>query len=437
MSTALISIAGLMGKTQLSLAFSPSTGPPPVAVTSQISDLLAGGCAIAIGVSGGKDSQACAIRTAKYLDVIGHTGPRVLVHADLGVIEWKDSLPACQRLAPHLGLELIVVRRKAGDMLARWRKRWENNVARYRDLSCVRLILPWSTPSMRFCTSELKIAPISSALKKRFPRHHIVNVSGIRRQESTSRSRMPVSANEPRLQRKGYAGVTWNPIIEWTIDEVLAEAAHSGLALHEAYTRYRSSRVSCVFCIMSSAADLSAASACADNREVYIAMVELEAASSFAFQSTRWLADVAPHLLPADLASRIEQAKVKAKLRRAVESEIPRHLFYTKGWPTSIPSATEADLIASVRRRISEMLDLGASYLTGESVHARYEALMDAHLRLDENTARQNILELVGTCRSGLGHAFRAFDEPPNQALATADFNKESRPDKLVEMEMS
>lgn len=378
MSSAFIPIIELTGKAQLSLAFNPSPQPRSVAVTPQVSDMLAGGCAVAIGVSGGKDSQACAIRTTKYLDVIGHTGPRVLVHADLGVVEWKDSLPACQRLAAHLGLELIVVQRKAGDMLARWRKRWENNVVRYRNLSCVRLILPWSTPSMRFCTSELKIAPISSALKKRFPRHQIVNVSGIRRQESPARSHMPVSANEQRLQRKGYAGVTWNPIIEWTIDEVLAEVAHSGLVLHEAYTRYRSSRVSCVFCIMSSAADLSAASACADNREVYIAMVELEAASSFAFQGTRWLADVAPQLLPADLALRIEQAKAKAELRKVIESEIPRHLLYTKGWPTSIPSATEAELIASVRLRVSEMLNLGASYLTGESVQARYEALMDA-----------------------------------------------------------
>ena len=54
-------------------------------------------------------------------------------------------------------------------MMKRWLKRWTNNLARYRSMACVKLILPWSTPGMRFCTSELKSAPIASALVKRFP----------------------------------------------------------------------------------------------------------------------------------------------------------------------------------------------------------------------------------------------------------------------------
>jgi hypothetical protein len=145
MSQAFFAIADLLSEQQFPLSFGPPE-PPSVAVTPEISEMLAAGCVVAIGVSGVKDSQACAIRTMTYLNEVGHTGPRVLIHADLGRIEWKDSLPTCERLALHLGIELIVVRRKAGDMLARWQKRWENNVARYRDLSCVRLILPWSQP---------------------------------------------------------------------------------------------------------------------------------------------------------------------------------------------------------------------------------------------------------------------------------------------------
>ncbi len=138
-----------------------------------------------------------------YLDEIGHTGPRVLIHSDLGRVEWRDSLPSCERLAHALGWELLVVTRQAGDMLARWEGRWQNNVKRYADLACVKLILPWSTPSMRFCTSELKVAIISSALRKRWPTQEIVNVSGIRRQESAARSKMPVSVRMPQLCRKG------------------------------------------------------------------------------------------------------------------------------------------------------------------------------------------------------------------------------------------
>jgi hypothetical protein len=142
---------------------------------------------------------------------------------------------------------------------------------------------------------------------------------------------------------------------------------------------------------MSSSSDLAASSACADNQEVYVAMVELEAVSTFVFQGTRWLADVAPHLLPADLASRISQAKKVAELRKAAESEIPGHLLYTKGWPTSLPSASEADLIANVRGRVSQLLNLNANYLTGESVQERYASLIDAKRAREQRPLRSRI----------------------------------------------
>lgn len=192
----------------------PSSHPNRVALTPEVTQLLAKDCVVAIGVSGGKDSDACSLAVSHYLDEIGHAGPRVLIHADLGRVEWRDSLPSCERLAAKIGWELIVVQRKAGDMLARWEGRWANNVKRYQELSCVKLILPWSTPSMRFCTSELKVDVITSALKKRFPTRDIINVAGIRRQESANRSRMPVSAPLAKLQRKGYVGLSWNAIIE-------------------------------------------------------------------------------------------------------------------------------------------------------------------------------------------------------------------------------
>lgn len=148
-----------------------------VALTPEINALIASDCVVAIGVSGGKDSDACAIATARYLDEVGHMGPRVLIHSDLGRVGWLDSMPSCERLAARLGMELMVVRRKAGDMLSRWQGRWRNNVARYAELSCVKLVLPWSTPALRFCTSELKSAVIASELRKRFPTQEIVSAT--------------------------------------------------------------------------------------------------------------------------------------------------------------------------------------------------------------------------------------------------------------------
>jgi hypothetical protein len=64
-----------------------------VVVTDEIAALLAAGAPVAIGVSGGKDSCAAALATVEHLDAIGHQGPRVLIHSDLGRVEWRDSLP--------------------------------------------------------------------------------------------------------------------------------------------------------------------------------------------------------------------------------------------------------------------------------------------------------------------------------------------------------
>lgn len=353
-------------------------GVRSVATTPEVDQLLAAQCVVAQGISGGKDSAALALAVAKHLDAIGHKGPRVLVHSDLGRVEWKDSLPACERLAKYLGWELIVLRRNAGDMLARWEGRWANNVARYEALSCVKMILPWSTPSMRFCTSELKSNLIASALRKRFPTHHVLNVVGIRREESPNRSKMPVAARNPMVARRGFIGMTWNAIIEWPVQDVWAEIAESGVPAHEAYERYGSSRVSCVYCIMSSGADLLAAVGCEDNHDVYRSMVELEAESTFAFQGARWLADVAPHLLGDDLAKRVAHAKAMAIVRQQAEAELPKHLLFTKGWPEGLPTPQEAELIASVRRRVNAALGLSSQFLDADSVMQRYSELLAA-----------------------------------------------------------
>ncbi len=350
----------------------------PVATTPEVQGLLVNGGAVAVGVSGGKDSQACALAVSKHLDEMSHRGPRVLVHADLGRTEWKDSGPTCERLAAALGWELMVVRRKAGDMLDRWEARWASSVKRYAELSCVKLILPWSTPQMRFCTSELKVDQISAALKKRFPGLPIINASGIRREESPTRSRMPVAAPMAKLQRKGLPGMTWNPIIEWSIADVWQSIRDAGLQPHEAYARYGVSRVSCAFCIMSAEADLRAATGCRDNDDLYRAMVGLEARSTFAFQGSRWLADVAPALLGAELAALVSRSKAAALARVQVESEIPAHLFYTAGWPTAMPSREESEVIASVRRRVANLVGIDAQCTTGEGVRERFAELMAA-----------------------------------------------------------
>ena len=247
--------------------FEPIWSPSrEVLVTPEITSALEAGAAVAIGVSGGKDSAVTALATIDYLKDLGHCGPRVLIHSDLGRVEWRQSLPACHRLADRLGLELIVVRRETGDLLDRWRSRWENNVRRYAEMSCVKLILPWSTASMRFCTSELKTSIICRALVQRFAGQTILSAIGIRRQESPNRAKAPVAKQQPKLASVSQRtqGWDWHPILDWTAHDVFGYLEERGFALHEAYTVYGSSRVSCCFCVLSAQRDLAAATRCAE-----------------------------------------------------------------------------------------------------------------------------------------------------------------------------
>jgi 3'-phosphoadenosine 5'-phosphosulfate sulfotransferase (PAPS reductase)/FAD synthetase len=313
-----------------------------IALTPTITTLLSAHAPVAIGVSGGKDSDAAAFATDEHLDAIGHAGPRVLIHSDLGRTEWTESLPQCERLAQRLGLELIIVRREKGDMLDRWLTRWRNNVARYVNLECVKLILPWSTAAMRFCTSEMKTAVICRDLVKRFPGQTIVSVAGIRRDESPNRAKAEISKRQNKLTSATHqtTGYDWLPILDWTKQDVIDLHEARGFPLHEAYRT--NSRVSCVFCILASKADLVASTTRPEHAPLYRAMVDLEISSTFAFQDSGWLGDLAPSLLTPAQRTGLAEAKRRARERTRIEAEIPGHLLYTKGWPTCMPTRDEA-----------------------------------------------------------------------------------------------
>lgn len=295
-------------------AISVTGASSPISIDPIITDLLGHGAAVAIGVSGGKDSQAAALATFRHLDRIGHTGPRVLIHADLGSVEWKDSLPACERLAAFLGSDLTVVRRKQGGLMEQWETRWRSNILRYENLSTVTLVPCWSTPRMRFCTSAQKTAQIHSELKRRFKGIPIVSVIGIRRDESSHRARAEI------VDRDKATGIwTWRPILDWSAAAVFEEIDTSGLEPHPAYRQFGMTRVSCRFCIMSSLADLTAATCQVETHDLYREMVGLECRSTFAFQGGRWLGDVAHHLLSAEMQDAFATAKDNAARRRAAE----------------------------------------------------------------------------------------------------------------------
>lgn len=369
----------------------PARAQTPVATTPDVEKLLAANAPVAIGVSGGKDSTAVTFATLAHLDSIGHAGPRVLVHADLGATEWADSLPACQRLAEATGLELVVVRRKQGGMMERWEQRWRDNVARWLALSCVKIILPWSTPSMRFCTSELKIDQITRELSRRFPGQTIVNVTGIRAQESTERAKAAVSSCQPKLTSKTHktTGVNWNAILTWSIGDVWASHDAHGFGRHEAYTVFGASRVSCVWCILATEDDHRAGARDPRNHALGRRMVCLEVASTFGFQGSRWLGDTVADLLTTEQVAAVAAAKSRAKRREAAEARIPTHLLYTKDWPTCIPTQDEAELLASVRAEVAAAMGLEPTFTDPAAIIARYTELMAEKARRDRLKAEK------------------------------------------------
>jgi len=363
---------------------------PPLALDPVIEDLLVRNVPIAFGLSGGVDGATACAYTLQALKERGYTGPCIGIHSHLGRIEHTDSLPACQRLCNQLGLELVVVQRLAGDMMDRWLQRWNDNVARYTALLCVKLILPWSTAAMRFCTAELKTALIGRELVQRYHMQTILSVIGIRWDESPKRAKTPIWSPQVKLESKTFAttGYNWHPILPWTKEQCFAYHQARGLHVHEAYSKWGMSRVSCVFCILARFADLVSATKNPDYHEIYRELVWLEIISTYSFQPDQWLGDIAPALLPEDMRDGLARAKGKAKMREAAERRIPGELLYTRNWPTSVPTWDQAALLSEVRQSVAEIMGLSISYTDPEAVRGRYAELFEEKTRRDEELVR-------------------------------------------------
>lgn len=349
--------------------------PPPIGAA-----LSAGAWAV-FNLSGGKDSSAALFAGMRALDALGHPRQRrFAIHADLGRAEWASTPGMVERLAALAGLELMVVRRGAGDLFDRWEQRFANGKTRYEALETYNLIGPWSSAALRFCTSEAKAQVIGSAVARQLRGETIINVLGIRRDESTARSRTPEWKPDTRFaapgNRAGTAMMLWHPIVAWTSADVFA--AHRALAvpLHEAYTAYGSSRLSCRFCVLQSLADARASAGAADNRDALLHLVELEARSTFSFQPGRWLADTAPHLLPRSLLRDIVAAKQDALQRRALEAALPAGLRFVQGWPPRVPTLSEAQSIAACRAVILARHGLANQFPDGPAVRRRFAELL-------------------------------------------------------------
>jgi 3'-phosphoadenosine 5'-phosphosulfate sulfotransferase (PAPS reductase)/FAD synthetase len=372
-----------------------------IALTPEIEQLIEQNAVIAFSVSGGKDGAAAVLATEAELKRRGHTGPRVLIHAHLGQIEHRDALPSCERLAALTGLELIVVDAPGGGMIPAWRRRWQRNMQRYIQLRCMKLIMPWSSAKMRFCTPGMKSGPIARTIVARFPGQTILSVTGIRRAESARRRTAPIAKPDELLKSKKHrtTGIAWHPILHWSEEDVWHIHAQHGLIQPEPYRVWGLKRLSCAACVLSSLHDLQASARCPDNHAAFREVIALEIESTFSFQEKRWLADVASHLLSDTDRELLEQAKAKAARRAAAERRIPKALLYSEGWPTKIPTLAEARLICEVRQQVADIMQLPVQYLAPDAIIERFEELIGEKEQKEQRKKKS-----------------KAASTPPNQA---------------------
>lgn len=358
-----------------------------IALDVAIADALAQDPIIVFSLSGGKDSSAATLATIAFLDAIGHPAKnRYAIHADLGLIEWPTTTDFVAQIAAELALPLSIVQNSTKGLLPRWRQRFENAKRRYANLETYNLIGPFSSASLRFCTSDTKIGPIGSHLAKAHRGRTIISVVGIRREESASRASAPVSRQDTRFaspsNRFGTKMITWHPILEWSADEVYAYHEARQFPLHVAYTRYRMSRLSCAHCVLASAADARKSIDSGQNEASLNEIVELEITSTFSFQPTRWLSDLAPATSYPDLTSALATAKSLGTERKTLESQLPSDLRFTRGWPPRVPDMDEAKTIAMAREVILAHHNLPNLYPTPAAVTDRFARLHACKPRL-------------------------------------------------------
>lgn len=192
-----------------------------------------------VNSSAGKDSQAMLDLVVEEASAAGVRSRIVVVHCDLGRVEWPGTRELAERQAEHYGLRFEVVRREQGDLLAQ---------VRHRRM--------WPDPARRYCTSDQKRAPALKLMTKLADEHRercsrpvrILNCLGLRAEESRARSKRVPFERDERASSGRRTVDRWLPIFSWTIQEVWARIRASGVPYHPAYD-LGMPRLSCSFCI--------------------------------------------------------------------------------------------------------------------------------------------------------------------------------------------
>lgn len=287
---------------------------PALAIPPIIDRMLQCGAALAISISGGKDSQAL-LSTLAPLQFRYSRATIYAIHADLGRTEWHQTPAHVARIAHAAGVPLVVVRRSQGDLLDRWQERMKKLEDTGKPF--------WSSAANRYCTSDLKRGPINMHLRQHAL---VISAEGIRAAESYTRARKPAYEIRQAITAKVLQGlsiddalayrsprqrlaVTWNAIHDWSLDDVWAAcgtssyelarrqadyaagdvAALDGWPAHPAYV-LGNQRLSCALCVLASNNDIR--NGATHHPELYQALRRMEIQSGWTFRAGHSLADI-------------------------------------------------------------------------------------------------------------------------------------------------
>ena len=203
---------------------------------------------ILVNSSAGKDSQCMLTELVAQCDAQGIDRSRlIVVHADLGRVEWEGTRELAQEQAEHYGLRFEVVRREKGDLL---------------DQIEARGMFPSS--AARYCTSDQKTAQVLKLMTRLADDHRaaghdrpirILNCLGIRAQESPARAKKVAYGPDVPASNGRRIVERWLPIFHWTETQVWDTIRASGVRYHPAYDAGMP-RLSCVFCVLAGEREL-------------------------------------------------------------------------------------------------------------------------------------------------------------------------------------
>lgn len=232
---------------------------------------------ILINSSAGKDSQVMLDLVVGLAREAGVADRIVVVHCDLGRVEWEGTRELAARQAAHYGCRFEIVSRPQGDLLTHIEQRgmWPSSTARYctsdHKRGQVRTLMTRLVGEWRSSTGERRAC-------------RILNCMGMRAQESPARAKLVEFARDEKASNGKRTVDVWLPIHGWTVDEVWARIRASGVEHHRAYD-LGMGRLSCAFCIFAPEAALMIAGE--HNRALLDEYVAVEDRIGHAFRGSK------------------------------------------------------------------------------------------------------------------------------------------------------